>query len=872
MTRYLKFTSAVALQTFVFHQARHWADWRSLELWREPDDGLFVLGVPDTVKLRPADEQMLVGATLSGPGVAKCCLGELWRFARPVRRSSAERDAPFCWMLLLQGAQSAACDQLVEAAPDGFELLDLHSSDAGGQRMFGCIVRGEAGRMLAHTPPDGVTAFECDELPGRGRAALPIGWSAPRMLGELWPQGSDRFVVYWRGPDDAFRTQEFFVADQIPLAQLVEAEPTVIHGLEDLTRDIRPARWRVVRHSIAGSEEPRDLDSVECWRVVFRVKTYDSGADPLASGDWRGHELGHAFLQVLDECEAGLLPEMLYSAVDISEAERWHLLYTDRADNHLLDAWSMLDRFDLVPEAAECGLNVYVSASSRMIPPIAAMLSSVASRGEVVDRIKVLVGSPAQGDLVLIEDLETAGAASAEEWGARTVNPRVIHLCLAKAKPLAELLPRLVSNWNNAEPMLALAQSSEPEYVRELRHAHEERLNKIAFDEENALRSASELTQQSLAEWAAKAAAAISSAAAPVRDARDVCTELVDALAVGAASFDQACLGLSRFFHELTKPRRDWIIEQMRKNTQAVVDAVPIAGEAGSVRAAAETMQAELDGQSMTLRHAIEAIEALEPRLAASESEADAASAAAQRASDRVVARAESAMQRIEGQVQSTRANLIKVQEQQRRVQGEQRRLEAMRDQVVQQERENLRLHESNEELAEAVRQRVQDAVARRKEIERIRVVEIPRLESEAAEAHKRLAELNPAGLAARHQRVVAEYARVETALREATVQLAAVSEMEEKMRADRALVDRRRAEHEEAKAAHQRAQDELEAFGRNLKASISELDKRRVVGDLGDLDARCRIARQALEDIRGPLRRRGVLARVWRAIVGRQP
>ena len=326
MTRYLRFTSPVVLQKFVHHQAMQWADWRKLELRREPDVGAFVLRIPDAAKLRPDDERLLIAAPPSDAAGGKCVLGELWRWARPVLRGAAERDAPACWLLLLQGSESAACDPLIDAAPDGFDLLELEGSENGGQRMLACLVRGEAGRMLAQAPPEGLTPFECDELPGGGHAALPRGWGAPRMLGELWPQGADRVVLYEVEANGEWRARECFVVNRIPLAQLVEAKPPPIQSLEDLTRDIRPARWRVVRKASAALEEARDLDSVECWRVVFRIKTYDAGADPLASGDRRGHELGLAFLQVLDECEAGLLPEILYSAVDISEGERWHFL------------------------------------------------------------------------------------------------------------------------------------------------------------------------------------------------------------------------------------------------------------------------------------------------------------------------------------------------------------------------------------------------------------------------------------------------------------------------------------------------------------------------------------------------------------------
>jgi hypothetical protein len=871
MTRYLRFTSSAELQAFVHLQARHWADWRKLELRRELDPDEFVLGVPDAAKLRPADEQRVVNDPMLGGDVGKCILGNLWRFARPVLRGSAERDAPACWLLLLQGAMPDACDQFVEAAPEGLELLELRVSEEGGRHMFACVVRGEAGCMLAQAPPEGVTAFECDVLPSGGYAALPAGWSAPRMLGELWPTEPDVLVIYWRGPDDAFRVQETEVVNRIPLAQLVEAEPAPIQSLKDLTRDIRPARWRVVRRAFADTEGARDLDSVECWRVVFRVKTFDVGAHPLASGDWRGHELGHAFLQVLDECEAGLLPEILYSAVDVSEAERWHLLYAKRADNRLFDAWSMLDRFDLVPEAAERGLSVFVSASSRMIPPIGAMLSSVASRGEVVDRIKALVGSPAPEALVLIEDLETAGATSTEEWSARTGNPRVIHVDLAKAKPLAELLPSLISDWNNAEPMQALAQSSEALYVRELRHVFEGRLRKIAVDEEDALRGAAERSQRALDEWARQAAGAIALAAAPVREASDICKDLEEALSTGSASFSQACQGLSRFCSELTNPRRAWITEQLRQNAQAVAEAAPRANEADSARNAAETTINQLDGQSATLRRAIEAIEALEPRLAESEREANAVSDDAQRSRDRVLARASAATRRIEQQIADASARLAEVELVRRRILADNERLEVARGQVTQLERDNRQMQKTNEDLAEENRRRAQVAAVRRTEIERFRDEEIPRLESEVTKAETRLAALNPGDVVLRHKKAVAEQTLAQAALGKAEAQLEALKSVEDKTRADWALVNARRSKFEEAKDANRRAQGELEQSVRDLEAAIAELDRQRSSGDVGDLGARCMIARQALEDIRGPFRRRGVLTRVWRAIVGRQ-
>jgi hypothetical protein len=556
----------------------------------------------------------------------------------------------------------------------------------------------------------------------------------------------------------------------------------------------------------------------------------------------------------LDECEAGLLPTIRYSAIDISEFERWHFLFVKDADNRLLDAWGMLDRFEFVPELAEHGLHVFVSMASRMIPPIPAMLNASATRREILDRISNLLGRPEKGSIVLIEDLETAGADSQSVWETRSVNPRIVHVDLAASTPLSELIPKIVHDWHNAEPMRARADSAEPGYISELREGHESRLRSIAAEEEEVLRDAAATAQKSLESWAMKAKEAIERASIPVREAQAVCLQLEGSLAAGAVSFDQACAQLLRFCTALTAPRRNWIPDQLRLTATALSEAAPRVEEAAQVRSQSEDMRRQLDERVATLTRAIDALQAIAPQLQASQSAAAATLQSSATAREEVESRAALALRQVQSQMRDVEWELEVATARRQEVRVRRAQLEAERARVAEMERENNRLNEENRTIETENRRRTASAQSQRHEVERFRDVEIPRLRQEALNAEQQLAALNPASVQAQYRAASAELESLRAQIRAVDAQIAETAALRAGIVAETSSLDQRRSNFDTERNAYERERAALDEALQALEAAIAEFKQQREAeGDVKWVRDRVADAQEALAKLRAP-------------------
>jgi len=852
MTTLLRFDSSSTLQSFIRDRALAWSGWRDVPIWRNPAAGSFTISVPTAANVAGAVGAERIESPPAGPQVVASTLGDLWRCARPVLRDRSVADTPCAWLFILNGLEIDSCDRFIEVAPSGLEMLKLEETASEGRSFFACILRGEAARILAQSPPVGCEAFECDETPGGGLAALPAGWRAPRMLDELWPQGRDRIAVYRRNADGEFSMQELREAKRYPLAQLLTEELKAGKSLADPTRRLRKSRWRVVHRASIAPEELRDLDNGETIPVVFRVKTFDHSGRAGNLGQLEGHELGNSLLQVLDECEAGLLPAIRYSAIDISEFERWHFLFVKDADNRLLDAWGMLDRFEFVPELAEHGLQVFVSMASRMIPPIPAMLNASATRREILDRISNLLGRPEKGSIVLIEDLETACADSQSVWETRSVNPRIVHV--AASTPLSELIPKIVHDWHNAEPMRARADSAQPGYISELREGHESRLRSIAAEEEEVLRDAAATAQRSLESWAMRAKEAIDKASVPVREAQAVCVELEGSLAAGAASFDQACAQLLRFCTALTTPRRSWIPDQLRLTATALSEAAPRIEEAAQVRNQSEEMRRQLDERAATLTRAIDALHAIAPQLQASQSAAAATLQSSAAAREQVETLAASALRQVQSQMSDVARELGVATARRKEVRDRRAQLEAERARVAEMERENNRLNDENRALETENRRRTASAQSQRQEVERFRDVEIPRLRQEALNAEQQLEALNPASVQAQYRAASAELESLRAQIRAVDAQIAETAALRAGIVAETTGMAQRRSELGTERDEYERERVALGEALQALEGAIAEFKQQREAeGDAKWVRERIVDAQEALAKLRAP-------------------
>jgi hypothetical protein len=766
MNRALHFDGPLAFQRFLREQAARAQNWRGLKAQRDLKSGGFVLEWPADVEIKdmPGCTAKPWTAFLPADNEADRPfeLSETWRRARPVRRDERAQMTPACYLLVVKRDLESTARQVIDQAPVNLELVTLSIEEFGANEVHGFVLLGDAGRMVAHSPPIGCTGYECDPLPSGGLAAFPIGWTAPPLSENLWPQTRDSVILY--AVDATSHTAvTAAITRRLPLAQILTCPSKPEPVLVDAKNSMKRTPWRVVRREAPHLEDVDDSDDQGTTSVVYRLRTFDRGSS--AAGDLtsaRGHELGSAFLQILDECEAGLLPDVQYSGFDADRYERWHFLSVKDAGARLLDAWNMVERFDQIKELERHGITAFLSRRSAMLPPVKALLGSGSEEHGIAERIRVMLGNPAKDTLVLIEDLEgESGTVATLEEGTPS-NPRIIHIDRSRAIPLAKILPDLVREWHNAEPIIALGSSTSIESVTPLREQLERNLAAIGADENTELYAAAEAARASLASWATDAARALESASNPVAEAQQLCEVLAQTLASGASSIDEASDALQRYCQQLTQPRRSWIADQHRQTLGALEQSMPRIGEADSARQEAERCATLLCERTETLRNAATALHESEQRLSNLQGTADDALSRATQTCVEVEERARIARDRV---IERRRAA-------EERLNDEQAALRRDQAAVQQLEQSNVRLRQANEELAAELARRRQRANEEALELARYRDQEIPSLRRQTEEAERELAALAPSAIRAQLRTSQSDLQAVQRQISEARQEL----------------------------------------------------------------------------------------------------
>jgi hypothetical protein len=844
----LHFDGALGFQRFLRDRASHWPDWRRLRAWKHHDGSGFVLECPQAIADRVPDAVPRLTSSAAQRASEVFLLGDVWRRGLPVQRSQRAQSSPSCYLLIVEQNLKDAASIVIEQAPAGLEFLSLELEPGpGNRRVSGFLLQGDSGRMVAHAPPFGCRAYECELLPRGGIAACPRGWSPPNLSEELWPASSDTVIIYSITEEKHTVTLATIVTRQ-PVANLVTGQSEPELALMGVDERMVKTPWRVVRREALPPEADDDETDALGVSVVYRLRTFErisAAAGDLTTG--RGHQLGQSFLQILDECEAGMLPKVLYAGFDPKPYERWHFLYLEEAKTRLLEAWNMVERFDHLKELEAFGIRAFLSRRSMMLPPVRAMLGGGSDDLAIGNRIRALLGNPKKDTIVLIEDLDSDLGESAAYDHAPS-KPRIVHIELDKATPLHKVLPDLVRDWHNAEPIEALGSSTEPAGLSALREQLEGQLKAIGIDEDDELRKAATKARTVLAGWADKTARSIESASEPVEQAEQLCSALNATLQSGEASIGAATGALARYSNQLTRPRRAWLSEQTRQSDSELQQSAPSLEDAENVRALAAQLIGQLSERTEQLRNASAALSALSPQFDSAEQQSDVALTRVNSVRQEIDRRAAATHTRIADRRLEALQRRTEAQAVQERLQQDRERLNQEQQALRQLQQQNERDRGANEQLREQLAQQTQRANQERADIERMRIQEIPRLEREAAEAERRLASLDPNGIRMRLAESQRRLDNLNTALSKAQAETARLGEQLRQLDEGQRQLRDKEAAQKTALADLTKASNEARRLEIALEEARNELKRARPQN--GGVKARLKYAENALKKL----------------------
>lgn len=700
--------------------------WKDMKCWW-PVTGEFryVIEIPlDATLSIPKEHAKLVAQSVVGKYKARR-LEDFWRFARPTVRRATTNASPVCWWIQIDQDDPSIYEYVIDRAPEGLELAEYEASNASNtQRLRGFFVFGVCGAAIANAPPIGCTAFECDDLPNGARAAFPHGWTKARIPEFLWPATSGALVRY-DGIDSRTHHVTLFeqTRDPTPLGGLLAStNGTAERAGSALLASVKKVPWKVVRKPAVRARPESPLAPGRTTPAVFRLRT-------------RADEFGSLMLQVLDEAESRQIPEFNYSNrkwETPNSVEQWHFLHSEEVEGSLLSSWSSLERFDYVHELAEDDLHVFVACDSHVMPSFALVAASARDRGEVLRRIRTLVGNPPKGTIVLVE--------------ASDLNPDkpiLTSIAIADTKKLGSVISEIVRDWNTDPPIHAVAKSTESKEIQKWRESENQKLAGIAQDEQAELQRAATECCHTLETEAKRVLAQLESSLIPVREAGTLAGELNSALVRGEATFEGACSALAALSELLTKPRRVWIQEKTIATADALGLLAPKTNEVKAVQRTLTESRTKVTDATETLIDATHAVQALEQPLNAAQTLSQQAVVTSQVRLGEVEVRAT----RVQETIRSNRTETGQRLERANAVHAEVQRLRNLlseeRTSVERLEEQNRVLSANNENLRGQLVGRRRDAEETITRLSHVRDVQIPQLQSDAGEAEDRLKVLN---------------------------------------------------------------------------------------------------------------------------------
>jgi len=791
------------------------ADWASFR-WRAGRAGEpWALQVP-----RPdALDDERTGAPEGGAAEELRTLGELWRHARPIGRGPTA--VPSCWLLVLGSEAPEVYEYVLARAAANLCLLELRASPSEPP-VRALLLSGLGGRVVAAQPPPGCVAYECDEVASHGPirelgsgflAALPAGWTVPRIPELLWPAPRGTIALYDIGAERRHSVRVLQVVALTALADLLApSEPCLPERRERALAAVPSVTWRVARRHDSTLVTSDAAELFAGRPTIFRLRT-------------RKDQLGEAMLRVLDEAESHRLPRLQYVAFGPLERpdEEWHLLYAERVDARLLSAWNTLERFDVVPELREHGLEVFVSRDTRLVPSFEHVVSAPGDRARALAKIRTLLGDPPPGTLVLIE------ADAREGRGSSSGKPIVTHVPRAATAPLGEVLDAIVRTWH-VEPLAgAWAAASAPAALHAWRERASAELQATVADEQAELERAADDAVTRLDEEAARAIAELEPVCALVDEASALAGRMQAALSDSESTFDAVLERLARLCEALVEPRRVWLDAQQAESRARLESLAALLEAPADVHAVSLALQAQLAEATEQLGTAAAALRELGPELDRSRAAAELAATQAREVRTAIEQRAADVERDVTAERRVTARELERGQARHAEVEALRRALADERAQVDTLERENRETAQANERTRYELRLRREAAQLEVIRLVALRDVEIPQLRTDTGDAERQLRELRPARIT--RELVVASKARARAG--------AALAEAEGR-------AERLRQEQRE----QVRVDEQLAAMRRDLAAL-----ERRVAAE-PSLDFRRSVLRDALQRIqRGPSR-----------------
>ena len=703
-------------------------DWRDLRcMWPLKSSYPYAIELPDEVESKEEEGIKVVPDKNFADGTDVRHLGDVWRYARPTGRRHTPGSAPACWLIVVKQNSAEVFEHVIEHAPGGVQWIEFSEhGDGSHTRLRGFIVHGACGEAVALSPPPGCIGYGCDNLPNGGRAALPHGWTIPRIPEFLWPEQNNGLVLY-ESVDDAEHSARLFeqAATPLNLADLIETLPFSGNIQSAVASFGKPAQvpWKVAKRSEFHDGDVEEVAPHAERPAVFRIRT-------------RKDVFGQTMLQVLDEAESRRIPEFSYAAADWQDAEgpeRWHFIYSDRVDGRLMSSWNTLERFDVVSELQEDGLEVFVARGSRVSPPFGIVVAAAEDRSSIIQRIRQLLGNPPEGTMVLLE-------ASEEN----SLKPIVTHIPHAQSKPLTEIIRAVVHDWNIAPPLAAVVACARRPEVDSWRNAARQTLTAIARDEQAELSRGVDASANMLETEANRALQALEAASVPVREAIELSGQLQDTLNTGAASLEASCAALAKLADQLTNPRRAWLRDQTTATALSLREASPRLDELTAVRELSSNLQVQLNGETERLSSATQILHDLAAPLDAASKSASDSALAAQAQVLEIERRAAEVARNIASHREEIRQQLEAARIRNDEVNRQKAQLATERAAVEQLERANSVMAADNERTRLEMERRRKDAGTELVRLKEIRDVAIPRLKTDAALAEQKVKDLDP--------------------------------------------------------------------------------------------------------------------------------
>lgn len=723
--------------------------WREILCWW-PMVGKYpyVIELPENELIPLPDVYEIISPQVGTGNCKPKSLENFWRSARPTARRATPSATPSCWFILIEQDDPSIYDYMLERAPGGIELVEYEVQyESKLHKLRGFFVYGFCGEAIAHAPPVGCSAFECDDLPNGARAAFPLGWTKAWIPEFLWP-GSQKALVLYRSIDSLTHQVDVYEqkGDSTPLAGLLREEPGTSHRTETFTlKSVKKVTWKVLLKPTIRAQNDLTLEAGMTTPAVFRIRT---------SKD----EFGPMLLQVLNEAESRQLPEFNYASCkwDTPEGvEQWHFFHSDLVDGALLSSWNSIERFDYVHELAEDHLHVFVGRNSLVTPPFEQVIASARNRAEIVSRIRKLLGDPSRDTIVLLE-------ASEENPG----KPILTFIERSQTKLLETVIKDIVKDWSQGPPIRAIAKSSVQPEIGIWRDSAIKNLHSVAQDEQAELERAAKECSDSLDVEAQSVLAQLCANMTPLQEGAELARELNVVLKQGELSFENACSALASVSELVTKPRRAWIREQTLLVADELARLAPMTDEMKLVHRTLTESRKNLTQATTQLINATTALQEMKEPLDDSVSRSSQAVTTAQDRLREIEVRATSAQDAINDNRNKTRQRLQEANirhEEVKRIRG---LLDVEQRNLNQVEANNNEVSAQNDRLKVQLRNRRSVAEAERGRLEVVRDQEIPALRGIALDSENKLNAINQAGINSSLQAVHKQVEQLNTDLR----------------------------------------------------------------------------------------------------------